>query len=216
MLGTSNAATLAETIHPLQSLSKAGAESADHEMAPSVMGPLTLAEHIKVMQLQIQRDLQELQQCKDDDKKYVEMCAPERVIADVEKIVELCQGVCDVEGCWKKRRVTDQKFEAGVLLVKFCCEKGHKGVWCSSKVLAEKRGQKLYVPPTLMAAAVSVTGNNFEKVSLLANCLNLNFVSQSTFPRIQTHYVIPSIKELWGKMKEKIWNLFRKENLVVW
>lgn len=143
MLGTSNAATLAETIHPLQSLSKAGAESADHEMAPSVMGPLTLAEHIKVMQLQIQHDLQELQQCKDDDKKYVEMCTPERVIADVEKIVELCQGVCDVEGCWKKRRVTDQKLEVGVLLVKFCCEKGHKGVWCSSKVRAEKRTKTL-------------------------------------------------------------------------
>lgn len=71
------------------------------------------------------------------------------------------------------------------------------------------------MPPTLMAAAVLVTGNNFEKVSLLANCLNLNFVSQSTFSRIQTHYVIPSIKELWGKMKEKIWNLFRKENLVM-
>lgn len=54
-----------------------------------------------------------------------------------------------------------------------------------------------------MAAAVLVTGNNFEKVSLFAKCLKLDFVSQSTFTRIQTHYVIPSDKELWGVMKEK-------------
>ena len=65
-----------------------------------------------------------------------------------------------------------------------------------------------------MAAAVLVTGNNFEKVSLFSKCLNLNFVSQSTFTRIQTNYILPNTKELWGRMKEKIWNLYKRENLV--
>ena len=65
-----------------------------------------------------------------------------------------------------------------------------------------------------MAAAVLVTGNNFE-VSLFAKCLNVNFVSQSSFTRIQTNYIIPSINDLWGRMKEKIWNLFQRENLVM-
>lgn len=35
------------------------------------------------------------------------------------------------------------------------------------------------------------------------------------FHRIQTFYVIPSIKELSGEMKGKFWNLFQKELLVL-
>ena len=66
-----------------------------------------------------------------------------------------------------------------------------------------------------MAAAVLVTGNDFDKVSLFAKCLNLNFVSESSFTRIQTNYIIPSIKDLLGRMKERIWNLFQRENLVM-
>ena len=31
----------------------------------------------------------------------------------------------------------------------------------------------------------------------------------------QTNYIIPSIKDLWGRMKEKIWSLFQRENLVM-
>jgi len=63
------------------------------------------------------------------------------------------------------------------------------------KPLQEKGDmQNLYVYPTLMAAAVLVTGNNFDKVSLFAKCLNLN---------------------LWGRMKEKIWNLIQRQNLVM-
>ena len=63
MLSTSNPAPLAESvesIHPAQSTSIAEAESADHEISPSVMGPLTFAKHIKVLQLQIQHNFQEL------------------------------------------------------------------------------------------------------------------------------------------------------------
>lgn len=60
--------------------------SADHVISPPVMGPLTLDENIKAMQMQIQSDFQELLQCKDNVKKQSEMCSPERVIADVDKI----------------------------------------------------------------------------------------------------------------------------------
>ena len=45
--------------------------------------------------------------------------------------------------------------------------------------------------------------------------MNLSFISSTTFHRIQTFYVIPSIKELWGERKGKIWNLFKKELLVL-
>ena len=50
---------------------------------------------------------------------------------------------------------------------------------------------------------------------MFAKCLNLNFVSHSPFTRIQTNYIIPGIKDLWGRMKEKIWNLIQRQNLVM-
>lgn len=109
----------------------------------------------------------------------------------------------------------NKKLEGGVLSVAYCCKKGHDGVWHSLKILGKKKGQKLFVSSTLLAAATLITGNNYKKTNLFAKCLNLNFVSQSTFTRIQTHYVIPSIKELWSQVKEKNWNLFKTEVLVL-
>ena len=45
--------------------------------------------------------------------------------------------------------------------------------------------------------------------------MNLSFISSTTFHHIQTFYVIPSNKEVWGERKGKIWNLFKKEVLVL-
>ena len=160
--------------------SSPGGENLDvgETVAPSTtMGPLTLEERKLAMKLQIQRDFQQLQQCKEENEKYKDMCTPERVIVDVDGVLHLCKGSCEVDGCGKERGVVDRKLEGGVLVLSLCREKSHKGVWHSSEVLVEKRGQKLYVNPTLMAAAMLVTGNNFEKISLFAKCLNLNFVS---------------------------------------
>ena len=156
---------------PVENVSNAGAvQSVDHlqpvqgsspggenlhvgeTVAPSTtMGPLTLAEHKLAMKLQIQRDFQQLQQCKEDNEKYKDMCTPERVIVDVDKVLNLCKGFCEVDGCGKERGVVDRKLEGGVLMVSLSCEKGHRSMWHSSEVLAEKRGQKLYVNPTFRA-----------------------------------------------------------------
>ena len=77
------------------------------------------------------------------------MCTPERVIVDVDKVLHLCKGFCEVDGCGKERGVVDRKLEGGVLVVSLCCEKGHKSVWHSSEVLAEKKGTKALCKPYL-------------------------------------------------------------------
>ena len=53
-------------------------------------------------------------------------------------------------------------------------------------MLGEKRGQKIYVSTVLLASSVLVSGNNFEKVPLLAKSMNLkcvqyHFLSNSKF-----------------------------------
>ena len=59
----------------------------------------------------------------------------------------------------------------------------------------------MYVSSVLLASSVLVSGNNFEKVCLLAKSMNLSFVSSTTFSRIQSLYALPSIGDLWSKMK---------------
>ena len=67
----------------------------------------------------------------------------------------------------------------------------------------------------LLASSVLVSGNNFEKISLLAKSMNLHYVSSTTFGRIQSLYAVPSIRDLWNKMKEVIWKVFENDVLVV-
>ena len=179
------------------------------------MGPVTFEEHTKMLQEMVQKDFIELQKCKSSSLKYQAMYEDARVMVDVEKILPLFEGPCGKKSCQAKKEVVEQKLEAGVLTITYQCKNGHSDIWHSSKVLATKGGQKLFVSTTLLAAATLITGNNFEKISLFARCMNLSFISSTTFHRIQTFYVIPSIKELWGEMKGKIWNLFEKEVLVL-
>ena len=45
--------------------------------------------------------------------------------------------------------------------------------------------------------------------------MNLNFVSSSTFSRGQSLYAVPTIRDMWDKMKEVVWKVFQNDVLVV-
>lgn len=182
---------------------------------PPEFGPLTFEQNQEALRAQLIAGFKQLQTPDDSLSKFVEYFKADRVIVEVDQTVSLFSGQCPEIGCNGIRKVTDQKIEGGVLLVSHQCSRGHGGVWSSSAVLAEKRGQKLYVSSVLLASSVLVSGNNFEKVSLLAKGMNLNYVSSSFFSRMQSLYTLPSITELWGKMKELVWKVFENDVLVV-
>lgn len=76
--------------------------------------------------------------------KFAEYFKADRVIGEVNQIVNLFSGQCPEIGCNGIWKVTDHKIEGGVLLIQtHRCSTGHGGVWSSSAVLAEKWGQKL-------------------------------------------------------------------------
>ena len=60
-----------------------------------------------------------------------------------------------------------------------------------------------------------MSGNNFDKLSMLMKFLNVSFLSESTFSRIQTTCVTPVVKELWEAMKEKVWEVLKGEELAL-
>ena len=43
----------------------------------------------------------------------------------------------------------------------------------------------------------------------------MGFVSSATFNRIQGLYAVPVIKDFWAEMKEKIWEVFKDEALLL-
>ena len=115
-----------------------------------------------------------------------------------------------------ERKVIRHGVNGGVFSVSYRCSVGHAGVWHSSSVLTEKRGQKVFVTWVLLSSAVLLTGKNFDKVELMAKMLRLALVSISTFNRIQTFHAVPAVKELWRKMKEQIWETSRQGSCIVW
>ena len=88
-------------------------------------------------------------------------------------------------------------------------------MWESSRVLDVNRDQKIYATTVLLAASVIVTGNNFEKLHMLMKFLNVDFVSESTFSRIQSNCLTPVVKELWKAMKEKVWEVLTDNELAL-
>ena len=58
----------------------------------------------------------------------------------------------------------------------------------SSQKLCEKNGQDIHVNTFLLAAAVLISGKNFNKMDLFCKFLGLSFTSKSTYNRIPTHY----------------------------
>lgn len=84
------------------------------------------------------------------------------------------------------------------------CKKGHCKKWESSEVLVTKRSSNIYLNDSLQAAAIIISGNNYEKFSLLAKALNLNLISVSTFNRFQKHCAEPVVRDIWQKMNSLI------------
>lgn len=180
-----------------------------------VFGPMTLDETIHDMKCRLEPAIKGLTVPGEYLNRYLHLCKVDRVIVEVEKIVDLLKGNCPEIECTSQREVVNKKLEGGVLLITHKCSNGHNGVWSSSSILGEKCGQRMFVSSVLLASSILVSGNNFEKVVLLAKSLNLNFVSSSTFSRIQSLYVVPSITNMWDKMKEVIWKVFENDVLVV-
>ena len=110
----------------------------------------------------------------------------ERIISEVQEILNLFERNCQIKGCVGQCSVVNKKSEGGILIVSWNCTEGHNGMWQSSSVLGVKRGQKVYAATVLLAASIVVSGNNFDKLSMLMKFLNLSFLSESTFSQFQS------------------------------
>ena len=73
-----------------------------------------------------------------------------------------------------------------------------------------KRNQSIYLNDSLLPAAIIISGNNYEKFSLLCKALGLNVVGRNTFMRFQKHCAAPVVEEVWMEMNEIVKKLFEE------
>ena len=91
----------------------------------------------------------------------------------------------------------------GILIVSWKCTRGHNGIWESSAVLGVKRGQKVYAAKVLLAVSIVVSGNNFNKLSMLIKFLNVSFLVRKYIFLNSDDVCDPSCKGTVGSNESK-------------
>ena len=171
--------------------------------------------NMEMLQKKVEDVMKEVCNMDSDLGEFLSHFCKERIISEVQEILNLFERNCQIKGCVGQCSVVNTKSEGGVLIVSWKCSEGHNGMWESLAVLGVKRGQKVYAATVLLAASIIVSGNNFDKLSMLMKFLNVSFLSESTFSRIQATCVTPVVKELWEAMKEKVWQALKGEELAL-
>ncbi|KAK3087648.1 hypothetical protein FSP39_008715 [Pinctada imbricata] len=120
-------------------------------------------------------------------------------------------GNCLVKGC---RSIVEIKLDkvGSAVYSTWICENSHvKYKWCSQPVM----NRRFLSGDLLITSAVLLSGNNFLKMKLFADFMKLYFPSKSSFNRIQTVYLVPSIEEYWLSQQDAILEDIKDKEIIV-
>ena len=178
-------------------------------------GPETRDQCTERLKLTLKAEFDKVNAAGKKSEVFVNHGQQKRAIIDVDLVLHLFQNNCQIHLCTGQCSVASFEAVGGVLKITWECSNGHYGVWSSSKVLCKKKGQDVYSNTMMIAAAIFITGNSYEKFSLLCKFLGLSSLSRSTFMRIQKKYIIPEIEKFWTDMKASIWKIFKGESIIL-
>lgn len=190
-------------------------ESEDVGRIEIVEGPETMKERDDRLNNKVKAKFDSLNKIGKDGRLYCEHIQQDRVVVDVNALLHIFEEGCQHASCSGHSKVKTWKLDVGVLRISWECSNGHCGCWASSKVLCEKNGQDIYTTSLLLAAGVIITGNNIDKLILFSRFLGLNFISRSTFHRLQRNDIIPGITSLWEDMKTEMWKVLSGESIIL-
>ncbi len=91
------------------------------------------------------------------------------------------------------------------------CGAGHIGhKWCSQPRL-HQRGT--HAGDFCLAVNLLLSGNNFQKVALLAKFMKLGNLSRTMFTRIQGLYCVPAVESFWERTQSETLRKLAGQNL---
>ena len=137
----------------------------------------------------------------------------ERVLCSLQKILQLIDNRCKVQTC---NNNYDIKHEICGCCLKITgrCANAHTFTWCSSDVISNVTGNRIFVDNLYFTSAVVLSGNSFSKLELFFRFLNLHIVSSTTFHSYQRLYICPSIDSYFVKEQVRCIYYFKNKNLL--
>ena len=83
--------------------------------------------------------------------------------------------------------------------------------WCSQPVM--NRG--MHAGDLLLSSSILLSGNNFQKINMMAQFFRLPIVGKNSFYKIQRSYLIPAIDEYWIDHQQTVMAQFQGREIVV-
>ncbi|CAL8310654.1 unnamed protein product [Boreogadus saida] len=127
---------------------------------------------------------------------------------------QLCEFVAlPIDSCKGKDPITQKQcqakgpFEINIksrvtaAVIEWLCPQGHI-VWRWSSQPTLKFGSQL--EDFLMATNVLLTGNNYTKVKIVFNFMNMGMINERYFADIQDNYCVDTIKAFWNARRAKV------------
>lgn len=112
-----------------------------------------------------------------------------KVICSLDLLLQQLAGPCKFPGCIHMATL-EYSLCGTCAVIRWKCPAGHKGRFRTSEDANGMLSNNLQT-----AAAVLTSGNNFSKIEKFAKHLGLEFISASTFQRVQKLYCAPVIDE---------------------
>uniref|UniRef100_A0A8D0L586 Uncharacterized protein n=1 Tax=Sphenodon punctatus TaxID=8508 RepID=A0A8D0L586_SPHPU len=113
--------------------------------------------------------------------------------------------------CADEVDVSIQPVSSFVLLT-WKCSAGHVAFEWSSHPLIKG---ETYAGDLALSAAIILSGNNFGKISQMADFMKLTFVSANAFFSMQRHFIVPTIESFWCRMKQHILEELHGKDVVI-
>ena len=136
-----------------------------------------------------------------------ELCVvnSDRFIVTAAKLQELKGNQCECG----QLRTFKYKSRGCVITLDWACEGGHSGQWTSSEIVTLKSGNPVYANDLLWCASTFVSGNNYYKLQLLGQFLNLKMPEYSTFARYMNFYFCSEVDAMWQDMRSIIYDVLK-------
>jgi len=103
--------------------------------------------------------------------------------------------MCLIDGCGELYHM-DYDLDGCGLSITTKCSNGHISVWDSSEVVSNKKNRSLHNNNLCFAAAVVLSGNNFDKIKQFCK---IQTISKSTFYCYQSSYICPTVEKFFNK-----------------
>ncbi|KAH3843922.1 hypothetical protein DPMN_117457 [Dreissena polymorpha] len=136
----------------------------------------------------------------DRQEEVVDLVRERKCIAFDRNLLELARlkvtSVCDRKNCRSNVKMTTKRVGSSTTIQWKCEAKAHLvKQWSSQPVVRKKPAGDI-----ILSTAILVSGNNYEKVRLLATVMNLNITPSTQHHQYLSHHGIPIIKEEFDEM----------------